>query len=185
MKNALRKEFHREIRGSLQRFISILLLSALGAAMFAGLRSCKTDMLLTADLFYDKTNMMDVRAVSVYGMEDADVKAVRGVQGVLAAEGGYSADMLVRQGDADVAVRLYSNTEAVNTYMVLEGRMPKERTECAMDQRFMENYGFSLGDTITFQTGTDTELSEILNVDTVTVVGAVTTGRYMSSARGS
>lgn len=185
MKNALRKEFHREIRGSLQRFISILLLSALGAAMFAGLRACKTDMLLTADLFYDKTNMMDVRAVSVYGMEDADVKAVRGAQGVLAAEGVYSADMLVRQGDADVAVRLYSNTEAVNTYMVLEGRMPKERTECAMDQRFMENYGFSVGDTITFQTGTDTELSEILNVDTVTVVGAVTTGRYMSSARGS
>ncbi|MDE7325320.1 MAG: FtsX-like permease family protein [Lachnospiraceae bacterium] len=185
MKNALRKEFHREIRGSLQRFVSILLLSALGAAMFAGLRACKTDMLLSADSFYDKTNMMDVRAVSVYGMGSADEKAVREVEGVLVAEGVFSADMLVRHGDADVAVRLYSDTEAVNTYMVLEGRMPEERTECAMDQRFMELYGFSIGDTVTFHTGTSAELSETLHVDTVTVVGAVTTGRYMSSARGS
>lgn len=185
MKKALRKEFHREIRGSMQRFVSILLISALGAAFFAGLRACKTDMLLSADSFYDKTNMMDIRVVSALGLSDADVEAVRQTDGVLAAEGAFSADALVRHNDADVAVRLYSQTNQVNTYLVSEGRMPENTSECAADQMFMERYGFQIGDTITLNSGTEASISETLVCNTVTIVGSVVTGRYMSSARGS
>lgn len=185
MKKALRKEFHREIRSSLQRFVSILLISALGAAFFAGLRACKTDMLLTADSFYDETNMMDIRIVSELGLTEADAEAVRRTDGVLAAEGAFSADALLRQGDADVAVRLYSKTGQVNTYLVLEGRMPENTSECAADKQFLERYGLEVGDTVTLNSGTDTPISDTLEKDTVTIVGAVSTGRYMSSARGS
>ena len=139
MRNALQKEFHREIRASLQRFISILLISALGVAMFAGLRACKTDMLLSADSFYDKTNMMDSRVVSVYGLSRTDVEEVAEMEGVAAVEGIFSADVLLSRNGADVAVRLYSDTKTVNTQMVLSGRMPQKENECAVDQRFMEN----------------------------------------------
>ena len=185
MKNALQKEFHREIRSSLQRFISILLISALGVAMFAGLRACKTDMLLSADSFYDKTNMMDSRVVSVYGLSDTDVEEVAKMAGVAAVEGIYSADVLLSHNGADVAVRLYSDTKSVNTQMVLSGRMPQNEKECALDQRFMENYGFRIGDTISLYSGTEDEISDVLTTDTVTIVGEVAMGRYMSSGRGS
>lgn len=185
MRNALQKEFHREIRASLQRFISILLISALGVAMFAGLRACKTDMLLSADSFYDKTNMMDSRVVSVYGLSRTDVEEVAEMEGVAAVEGIFSADVLLFRNGADVAVRLYSDTKTVNTQMVLSGRMPQKENECAVDQRFMENCGFQIGDTITLYSGTKDDLADILTVDTVTIVGEVATGRYMSSGRGS
>ncbi len=185
MKNALRKEFHREIRGSLQRFISILLMSALGAAMFAGLRACKTDMLLTADSFYDKTDLMDVRVVGALGLGDADLYAIRGMDGVKTADGVFSADVLIRHNDADFAVRLYSLTEGVNGYMVTEGRLPSSATECAVDESFMKSRGFSVGDTITFTSGTEDAISDTLVESTVTIVGAVSTGRYISSSRGS
>ncbi len=185
MKNVLRKEFHKEIRGSLQRFVSILLISALGVAMFAGLRACKTDMLLTADAFYDKTNMMDIRVVFALGLGRADLDAIRRTDGVKTADGAFSADVLVRHQDADVAVRLYSLTEQVNEYLVLEGRLPEKVGECAMDESFMKSRGFSLGDKVTFSSGTGGEISETLTEDTVTVVGSVTTGRYMASTRGS
>lgn len=185
MKNALRKEFHREIRGSLQRFISILLMSALGVAMFAGLRACKTNMLLTADAFYDDTDMMDIRVISPLGLSDADVDAIRGADGVRTVCGAFSADVLLRHGDADVAVRLYSMTEQVNGYLVTEGRLPKDRTECAVDESFMKSRGFHIGDTLTFRSGTEREISDTLSENAVTIVGCVRTGRYMSSARGS
>lgn len=185
MKNALRKEFQREIHGSLQRFISILLMSALGVAMFAGLRACKTNMLLTADSFYDDSNMMDVRIVSPLGLSDADVDAIKGADGVRTVCGAFSADVLLRHGDADVAVRLYSMTDQVNEYLVMEGRLPKDAAECAVDQSFMESRGFHIGDTLTFHSGTENEISDTLAENTVTIVGAVRTGRYMSSARGS
>lgn len=185
MKNALRKEFHKEIQSSLQRFVSILLISALGVAMFAGLRACKTDMLLTADTFYDKTNMMDIRIVSALGLDREDLHAIRQTDGVKAADGAFSADVLVRHQDADVAVRLYSLTEQVNEYLVLAGRLPEKTGECAVDESFMKSRGFSIGDTITFSSGTDGEISDTLTENTVTIVGSVTTGRYMASSRGS
>ena len=85
-KKALRKLFHREIRMSFQRFLSILLISALGVSFFAGLRSCKSDMLLSADAFYDETNMMDFRILSALGLTEGDLEEICQMDGVKAEE---------------------------------------------------------------------------------------------------
>ena len=184
-KQALRKEFHREIRDSLQRFLSILLISALGAAFFAGLRACKTDMLLSADSFYKKTSMMDLRIVSTMGLTKEDLAAVRNIEGVYAAEGAYVQDALVHCNDEEVVVRLYPVTEQVNTYLVTKGRLPENTTECAMDETFLAARGYHIGDTIALESGDGSELSDTISETLVTIVGAVSTGRYMSAARGS
>lgn len=185
MKKALHKEFRREILGSLQRFISILLISALGVAFFAGLRACKTDMLLSADAFYDDTNMMDIRVLSALGMTDEELLAIQQTEGVLAAEGAVNLDALVRNNGEDIAVRLHSGTNQVNTCLVLEGRMPQDVSECAADEFFLKRYGFQVGDVIALNSGTEEELTDALQVTNLTIVGAVSTGRYLSSARGS
>ncbi len=184
-KRALRKEFHREIRDSLQRFLSILLISALGAAFFAGLRACKTDMLLSADSFYKKTRMMDLRIVSTLGLTEEDLAAVRETDGVYAAEGAYVQDALVHCNDEEAVVRLYPVTEQINTYLVTEGRLPESVAECAMDETFLAARGYHIGDTIALESGDGLDLSGTLSETLVTIVGTVSTGRYMSAARGS
>ena len=48
------KDFLREIGGSLNRYLSILLIVMLGVAFYAGVRSAQPDMQLSADTLYDE-----------------------------------------------------------------------------------------------------------------------------------
>ena len=90
-KNALLKDFFREIRGSLNRFLSILCIVALGVAFYTGIRSSQPDMQASADALYDQINLMDVRVLGELGMTQQDVDALAAVEGVTQAQGGYTA----------------------------------------------------------------------------------------------
>ena len=72
-KNVLAKDFFREIRASLNRYLSILLIVALGVAFYAGVRSAEPDMKLSADTLYDRQNMMDLRVLSTLAPAGKDV----------------------------------------------------------------------------------------------------------------
>ena len=49
MRNAINKDFFREIKYTLNRYVSILLIVALGVAFLAGIRATCPDMKLTLD----------------------------------------------------------------------------------------------------------------------------------------
>ena len=66
MKNAQYKDFFREIKRSLNRYLSILFIVALGVAFFSGVRSAEPDMRLSADAVADKANFMDLRICLLY-----------------------------------------------------------------------------------------------------------------------
>ena len=76
-KHALHKDFFMEIKKSFHRYASILLIVALGVAFFSGVRASKPDMVLSADIFYDESNLMDIRVISTLGLTDEDVEAIR------------------------------------------------------------------------------------------------------------
>ena len=75
-RNALVKDFFREIRGSLNRFLSILCIVALGVAFYTGIRSSQPDMQASADALYDQINLMDIRVLGELGMTQQDVDAL-------------------------------------------------------------------------------------------------------------
>ena len=54
MTKSLKKDFRREIKKSISRFISIMLIVALGVAFYSGVRSTMPAMHMTADAAYDK-----------------------------------------------------------------------------------------------------------------------------------
>ncbi len=54
MTKSLRKDFFMEIKKSLSRFISIMLIVTLGVAFFAGIRSSNPAMKASADAQYYK-----------------------------------------------------------------------------------------------------------------------------------
>lgn len=65
MTKGMRKDFRREIQKSFSRFLSILLISALGVAFFSGIRSASPAMLLSADATYDSENLTDIRVLGM------------------------------------------------------------------------------------------------------------------------
>lgn len=185
MKNAKRKDFAVEIGRSRNRFLSILFIVALGVAFFSGIRAARPDMELSADHYYDETNLMDIRIVGTLGLTEGDVEAVRRMDGVCLAQGAYTADVLCEIGGREQSVRVFSLTDEVNRFTVVEGRLPEAPGECLMDRGKLYTGGAGLGETVTVYSRTEDDLSDTLNQDTYTIVGIGTSSRYLSLERGT
>ncbi|HCL03533.1 MAG TPA: cell division protein FtsX [Lachnoclostridium phytofermentans] len=183
-KKALHKDFRIEIKKTWTRFLSILLIVALGVAMFAGLRACKDDMLQSADEYYDSTNLMDLRVLSTLGLTEDDVEAISKLDGVSAVEGAYSKDVLVHLKDSDIVVKTYSLNDRVNKAKLIEGRFPENNSECLVDTLLLDSTGYKVGDTITLSLP-EGDLKDDLKETSLTIVGSCTDSRYMSFSRGN
>lgn len=184
-KKALRKDFYMEIRRSTGRFMSIFFIVAIGCAFFSGIRASEPDMRYSGDAYFDGRNMMDIQVISTMGLTDEDLQAIEDVDGVKAAEGGYSADVLCSEGDNQIAVHVMSLLPAMNQVQLEEGRLPKEEDECAVDVDYLNESSLKIGDEITFSSGTDDEITDTLKTDTFTITGAVSSPAYISFQRGN
>ncbi len=186
MKQAQRKDFFREIKKSLNRYLSILFIVALGVAFYAGIRSAEPDMQLSADTYFDQTSLMDIQVMGTLGMSEDDVEAIKAIEGVTAAEGGYSADFLTTSSEQVVyTVNLFSLCQDMNQMTVLEGRLPETTEECFVDRALMDAMGLSVGDQLVLESGTDDKLEDTLNSSTYTIVGSGTYSWYLNSDRGT
>ena len=161
-----RREVARSIRGSLGRFLAIMGIVALGCGFFAGLQMTGPDMREAADLWYDGTDLWDLRVISTLGFSDDDVARVRAVEGVEAAMPARSCDVMASAGDEQEAVRITSIDTAVaaasqvtglyavtsddhdylNRPMLREGRWPEAADECVVSADAVD--GFAVGDTV-------------------------------------
>ena len=74
-KNVTRKDFWMEIRKSPGRFLSILYIVMLGVAFFAGIRATGPSMRITGDAYFDNAKLMDIKALSIYGLTEEDITA--------------------------------------------------------------------------------------------------------------
>lgn len=184
-KNALAKDFFMEIKKTRNRFLSIMLIAALGVAFFAGVRAAAPDMNMSADLLYDKSNFMDIRVLSDLGLTEKDIDAIRDIKGVESVRGGYSADVLCSTEEAQLVVRMMSAYEDINKITVKQGRMPEKKDECLADERFLSLSGYKIGDTISVKSGTDDDIADTLAVTEYKIVGSGTTAYYLSLDRGT
>lgn len=185
MTKGLRKDFRREIKHSFSRFLSILLISTLGVAFFAGIRSASPAMLASADATFDKDNLADIRIIGTLGLTDSDVSTLLSLDGVQAAEGIYTGDFLCETENNTVVAKVTSLTNQISQVRVKEGRYPEKYNECIADREFLDASGFGLGDTIRLKTGTDAKVSDTLADDKFTIVGVGETSYYLNSERGT
>lgn len=184
-KKALRKDFYMEIRRSLGRFLSIFFIVAIGCAFFSGIRASEPDMRYSGDAYFDSRNLMDIEVISTMGLTDDDIAAIEDVDGIEHAEGGYSVDVLCSEGDNQVAVHVMSLLPSMNQVQLEEGRLPEVADECAVDADYLAESSLEIGDTITFTSGTDDEITDTLGTDTFTITGTVSSPAYISFQRGS
>ncbi len=184
-KKVLVKNLFRSIGGSLTRYIAIVAIIALGAGIFVGLRTTKSDMVATGQKYMDSQNMFDLRLLSTYGWTQEQVTEIAGFSGVEAAEGIISVDVLGTLGDeAQSGVyKLYSIPDTLSKPYLLAGRMPQAANECLADGAHATSA--VLGETFTVAAENDKDTLEMLAEQTYTVVGYVATPLYMDTSRGS
>lgn len=184
-RTALHKEFWTSIRKSLGRFLSIFMIVALGVSFFSGIRASEPDMRISGDRYYDETNLMDLKVQGTLGLTDDDVRTLSDVEGIELAEGGFTVDALCQVGENEKVLHIASAYEKINQITVFEGRMPKGEGECLLDEDFMAEGGFEIGDRIYLSSGTDSPVTDSLKQDSLTVVGAGSSPEYISIERGS
>ena len=68
MKRALVKDSVKQIKNTLKRFISILMMAFLGVGFFAGIKATSPDMIDTIDRYYKEQNIYDLEIVSTLGL---------------------------------------------------------------------------------------------------------------------
>ena len=176
-KSALWKDVRRSIAHSKGRFISIMLLMALGSFALVGLFVAGPDMRATGEAYFGEYSLADLTVLSDYGLDDDDVAAINQASGTTAVEYGYFKDVTV-EGSTD-AMRVMSMPDEVSQLELVDGRMPEREGEIAVDTNVGEQY--AVGSTITVSEKPNALSDETcLNNTEYTVVGHVHTPEIIS-----
>ena len=184
-KNILRKDFIIEIKKTMGRFVSIFFIVALGVAFYSGIRASEPSMRITADQYFDDSELMDLKVMGTMGLTKADIKAIGKVSGIEAVKGGYSKDVLCPVGDNEKVVHMLSMEKNFNQVSVVKGRLPEKAGECLVDEDFLSYTDLKVGDTVTFHSGDGEALTDSLVTDTYKIVGIGNSPLYISFGRGS
>lgn len=152
MNKAYRKDIRRSIKKGWKRFLSILIITALGVAMLTGLYASCLDMYYSADKFFDQQNLFDIRILSTLGLTEEDVEALVQVNGVETAEGAYSETVHTDvAGVGRSAEMTVLSSKGLNIPYLLAGTLPTKEGEIAVTQKYMGESGKSIGDTLTVE----------------------------------
>lgn len=184
MKNAMQKDFWREIQHTRSRFFSIMILVALSVAFLSGLKATAPDMKRTGDDYLDSLHLADIQVLSTLGLTDNDITSLRAQDKVEDAEGEYVIDAFASSDSLDAVVKVLSLTgRGINEVLLRDGRMPERADECVVEENMLSLMNIAIGDRITLTPGDD--LSDALAQDTYTVVGTVRSPVYLAVERGT
>lgn len=184
MKNAMQKDFWREIQHTRSRFFSIMILVALSVAFLSGLKATAPDMKKTGDDYLDSLHLADIQVLSTLGLTDEDIDAIRAQKNIENAEGEYVLDAFASSDGAEAVVKVLSlSDQGINDVLLREGRMPARADECVVEENMLGLLGIAIGDTIALEP--DSKMDDALADEQYTVVGTIRSPVYIAVERGT
>lgn len=148
---AFRRGIFRTVRGSLKRFLSIAIITALGVSVMCGLKAGCEDLRQSVDAYFDQQNVYDINVLSTAGLTREDLKAISALEGVDVAEGIYTETGYTAVGSTREAVGIQSLSKSnIDQPVLIKGELPEDACEVAVTERFAEESGKKIGDTVSF-----------------------------------
>lgn len=171
MARAFRKDIWRTITQSRKRFVSILVICALGVTMVTGLRASCFDLRASADAFFDSQHLYDISIQSTLGLSAEDVQELAQVEGVDKAEGAWEETTYTDAGSQRLSVDVKAlSADGINAPYIVEGSLPTNENEVAVTQNFLTTTGLSLGDTVTLEKSSDAVFKRVDYIITASVI---------------
>ncbi len=147
---SLAKDILRTIGHERKRFVSILVITALGVTMLTGLRASCNDLRHSADALFDEQRLFDIQISSTLGLEEADVEALQTLDDALLVEGEYAENLFTEVNGVHDEVTVRTMGSELNLPTVLEGTLPTAEDEVAVTESYLIDSGKEIGDTVTF-----------------------------------
>lgn len=159
-KKSYKKSIIREMVSSKARFFSILIIIFLGVAFYSGIKSTEPDMNKAINKFYSYYNLMDSKVVSTLGLTDTDLDILKNDDNILDFYGTYTIDVNLTNTNNIVKFMEYDSESNINRFVVLDGRLPENTGEIALDERaFRLNESLKIGDEYIIESDEDTMTS--------------------------
>ncbi len=208
MKKTLRKDTLRGIFANKLRFLSIIVIVALGIGFFIGIKSASPSMGYSANEYFRINNLFDVQVTSRVAFSQDDIEKISKLDKVdyvvpskyfdaMFSTGGESIVDLngveltcrIRPLDVEEAKLHTQGKEADDTYVnrleLKDGRYPEKPGECVMDSAAAQKYpDLKIGSVVKLH-GDGENVADVLGIDALTVVGTVDSPMYISSDRGT
>ena len=149
---AYTKDIFKTIVKGMKRFMALAVIAALGVCMMSGLKAACDDLRFSADDFYDKQNLFDIMIVSTMGLTEEDIEVLSKIDGIEAVEGAYSETVYTRVlGQTKQATVNVLSEKDINIPYVLEGEMPLRPDEIVVTQKYINESGAKVGDTLVIE----------------------------------
>jgi len=162
------KDNLREIKNSLPRFISIMIIVFLGVFVLIGLISTGKVMRNTIDDKIEKLNQEDLKVSVPIGLEAKDRQIIEDQEDIKELEYGYDKDVFL-EGDPTV-IKVLNMPYEISKPEIIEGRELEGPDEIILDSR-MKQTGSKIGDTISFKEDNDDDEDNDLKRLSFKVVG--------------
>ena len=170
----LNKNILREFKFSIARFISIVILLALGVFILIGLKVTGNDMRQTTSSYYSSHKMADAVIKSTSDISKSDQTKIKNFDHIKTIEFSNSTDGLISNNNQ--SIRIQAKTTKLSISKPVSGRLPKKNNEIALSSRAKGKY--KLGDYITIKNKNHKKLST-LKYSKLKVVGFVTSADYL------
>lgn len=175
-KRKLWKSIRKSITHSMGRFISIMLLMALGSFALVGLTVTGPDMRATGTTYFKELNSADLTILSDYGIDESERNAIEKASGIMQVEYLYLKDVVIK--DTQTTVRILSKPSEISKYRIDEGNLPEQDDEIAIDRTYKDKY--KIGDTISFTEKANTEGNETLKRHDYKITGFISSSEIIS-----
>lgn len=185
MNKTFLKNLFRDIKKTLSRFLSIVIIIAVGVSFYAGVRATSPDMKKSGDYYFNKNNLMDFKIISTIGINKEDIDEVEKLKGITSVEGSYSIDGVIERHKRSLVLNINSlpNNNGINKINIVRGRNAENDKEAVVEERFLKEYKLNIGDSIVIQSGNDSNIKDSLKNNQFKIVGAADSPLYVSAQR--
>lgn len=154
MGNPLNKRFLRELKGELAKYIVIFVFMTAVIGLISGFLIADGSMYDTYNKSFEKYNIEDGN-FELYSKADESVIDKLEKENVTIYENFYKEEIVVRHNnikndeDSQSTLRFYVNREEVDKVDLMEGSLPEDINEIAIDRMYAVNNDIKVQDTIT------------------------------------
>lgn len=133
------------------RFIGILLLMAVSAFAFIGLKMAGPDMRNTAQTYYQDVNLADLTVSSNYELDKNDTQTIKKQTKKATIDFGYLQDTTIN--NSKTSLRVLSESKNISTNQLISGNFPKKDNQIVLSYLLRDKY--HIGEWITLNEHTN------------------------------
>lgn len=180
--SSLWKTTIRTIKDSFSRYLAIIAMTGLSAMVFIGLAAGVPNMKAMLVDRVESHNFHDLKVSSYTGIREEDKKILESFEKTKVE---YRSNEIFNLKDQNYSVNIYQDTKEIDKFTTVEGRLPTNKNEIALDYDYLEDHGNKIGQKISFKNKENIDKENILSQEEFEIVGYVNSVDHISNSRDS